>query len=192
MDEDACFKAENVKAVREVLPEGKCIGTENVVDCLAPLFDYCHGCNTAGFVPTVFPTIYRYVFPETIITNRFAHDEKEGFESELDYAFVNGLRYDVSMYRGRLIDISGQPRYGEYLKYLLDLKEEYREFFYEGKFIGDDTSIEKPVDIIANLFENKEGSRLLILWNTSDKKISVKAYNKKYTLLPKKFKLIRL
>lgn len=200
VDEDATFKAQNVNAVRSILPKDVCIGTENVVDCISQTFDYIHGCHLASYCPNWgFPSLYRYVFPDTIVTNRFLHDDFDKFdnwfERSMNYAFVNGLRFDVSIYRGRKVDVASCPKYANYLKYLLDLKEEYKDFFYEGgTFIGDDTSIIKPYDTIANLYQNAKGEKILILWNdtTSNKNATVKAYCKKYSLAPNEFKIIRL
>jgi hypothetical protein len=200
IDEDAKYKMQNVQAIRDAIPNDVCIGTENVVDCLSQMFDYCHGMHGSKYDPDwFFPSIYRYVFPDTIMTNRFVHDDFDKntnwFERSMNYAFVNGLRFDVSIYRGRKVDVASCPKYANYLKYLLDLKEEYKDFFYEGgTFIGDDTSIIKPYDTIANLYQNAKGEKILILWNdtTSNKKATVKAYCKKYTLAPNEFKIIRL
>ena len=176
IDEDVKYKIENVGAVREIMPADKCIGTENVLDAMVGCFDFSHGCIYAGYKEYRFPSLFRYAFPDVVVTNRFAHDEKDSFRHELNFAFVNGLRYDVSIYRGRLIDVSGMPEYSEHLKNLLSLKEKYREYFYEGKFIGEDEQIDKPHFITANLFESPDGKRLLALWNESSNDYTVSAY----------------
>ena len=182
IDEDVPYKIENVKAVRNAIPADKCIGTENVLDAMASCFDFSHGCLNAGYKRFCFPSIFRYAFPDVVVTNRFAHDEKPIFRHELNYAFVNGLRFDVSIYRGRLIDVSGLPNYAEHLHKLIKLKEEYREFFYDGRFIGDDRSIEKPLFITANLFADQSGNRLLALWNESDSEYTICAYGRTFTI----------
>lgn len=191
-DMDVVYKKENVRAIREILPEGKCIGTENVVDVLAPYFDYSHGCESAWFDEFSFPSMYRYTFPETVITNRLIHDDKTFYQHHLAYAFVNGLRFDVSVYRGREVDITALPNYAEYLSYLLTIKQNYCEFFYEGVFIGDDVTIKKPLHITANLFRNKEGKELLVLWNGGHHTETVEAYSVSYTLTANEFRLIFL
>jgi hypothetical protein len=191
-DMDAVYKKENVEAIREILPEGKCIGTENVLDALAPYFDYCHGCLGTWFDEFNFPSMYRYVFPETIITNRLIHDEKTFYQHHLAFAFVNGLRFDVSVYRGRETDIIAVPNYAEYLSYLLTIKQHYCEFFYDGVFIGDDVSVKKPLHITANLFRSNEGKELLVLWNSGHHDETVEAYSVSYTLAANEFRLILL
>lgn len=183
-DEEAIYKIENVKAIRDILPIDKCIGTENLSDCVSPLFDFIHGCHMAGYGQNHFPSLYRYIFPEIIITNRFLHDEKDGFEKILNHAFVNGFRFDVSIFRGKMTDISSQPKYGEHLKYLLDIKEKYKDYFYFGTFIGDDTSFEKPFFITANLYMNCENKQILAVFNDSDKEYDFTAYGKTEKISP--------
>lgn len=190
IDEDVKYKIENVRAIREITPKDKCIGTENVVDVFVGYFDYAHGCEGAIYQPKrAFPSLFRYTFPEVVVTNRFAHDNKPFFRQELNYALANGLRFDISIYRGRMIGVADLPDYAEYLKKLLDLKEEYREFFYEGRFIGDDPSLQKPLFITANIFEAKDGRRLLIVWNESGNNYTLEAYGKTFALAPNEFAL---
>jgi hypothetical protein len=83
-----------------------------------------------------------------------------------------------------MTDISSQPKYGEHLKYLLDIKEKYKDYFYYGKFIGDDTSISKPFFITANIYENTSKEHILVVFNDSDSNYNLKAYNKITTIKP--------
>lgn len=184
IDEDVCYKIENALAVREAIPQDKCIGTENVLDAMVGCFDYSHGCIYAGYREYRFPSLFRYAFPDVVVTNRFAHDEKATFRHELNFALVNGLRFDVSIYRGRLTDISGLPEYASHVKRLLDMKASYAEYFYDGRFIGDDVSIKKPLFITANLFEAKDGGRLLALWNEKDEAYTLEAYGRCFDIPP--------
>ncbi len=192
VDLDAYYKLENVRAIRDALPEGKGVGTENATDCYSQYFDFIHGLLNADWDTANFTALYRYTFPETIISNRFLHDERDDFKVQLNFALVYGLHYDVSIYRGRLIDISGQPEYGKHLKYLIDIKEQYREFFYEGTYKGFDRSVETPGDVIANVFESPDGKTLLVLWNGGKETQEVVAHGDTYTLEYNDFKLIRL
>ena len=88
-----------------------------------------------------------------------------------------------------MIGVAGLPDYADYLKKLLDLKEHYRDFFYGGRFIGDDTSIKKPIFITANLFESPDGRRLLVLWNEGDADCTIEAYGDVFLLKPNDFAL---
>ena len=192
IDEDVKYKIENVNAVRETIPADKCIGTENVLDVMSGCFDFSHGCIYAGYKEYRFPSLFRYAFPDVVVTNRFAHDEKPSFRHELNFAFVNGLRYDVSIYRGRVTDVSGVPEYASHLRSLLDLKEKHRRFFYEGRFLGEDTSIDKPLTVTANLYSADDGSQLLALWNESREPITISAYGTAYTLSPNEIRCVEI
>ncbi len=191
-DMDAYFKLRNVKAIRETLPEGKGMGTENATDCYSQHFDFIHGLLAADWDAGNFSALYRYTFPETIISNRFLHDERDDFKAQLILALVYGLKYDVSIYRGRLIDISGQPEYGKFLKQMIDIKEEHREFFYEGKYAGTYDEAEKSDTVIANVFESPDGKQLVAIWNPEKTTETVTVCGESYTLGENEFKLIRL
>lgn len=191
-DMDLCYKQENVSAIRAILPEGKCIGTENVVDVLAPYFDYAHGCENAWYAKDSFPSLYRSLFPETVVTNRFSHDDGVHYRTQLNFAFVNGLRFDVSIYRGREIGVAGLPNYAAYLRYLLALKQEYRAYFYDGTFLGEDRTVAAPDGVTANLFRAQDGRLLLVLWNDTPADCTVEAHGGIYTLAPDEFYLVEL
>lgn len=181
-DAEAIYKIENAKAVGELLDENTGMGTEIVVDAFTPYFHYYHGLWGSWYDDLSFPPLYRSVFPETIITNRLIHDEKEGFKKHLNFAFVNGLRFDVSVYRGRMMGISGLKEYSSYIKYLLELKDKYHKFFYEGKFTGSIERIAKKYSIWANHFESNDGENLCVFWNDTDEQKVFDFYDTKIKL----------
>jgi len=168
------------------------MGTENATDCYSQHFDFIHGLLAADWDAGNFSALYRYTFPETVISNRFIHDERDDFKAQLIMALVYGLRYDVSIYRGRLIDISGQPEYGKFLKQMIDIKEEHREFFYDGKYAGTYDEAEKSDTVIANVFESPDGKQLVAIWNPEKTTETVTVCGESYTLGENEFKLIRL
>ena len=190
VDMDAYYKRQNIDAIRAVLPEGKGVGTENGVDCFSQKFDFIHGLLNADWDNANFANLYRYTFPETIISNRFLHDERDDFKVQLNYTLAFGLRFDVSIYRGRMMDISGQPEYGKHMKYLIDIKEKYREFFYEGRFRGTADDITVPDGVIANRYESPDGKSLVIIWNPEKETVQVDAYGKTYSLGENDFEII--
>jgi len=192
VDMDAYYKRQNIDAIRAVLPEGKGVGTENGVDCFSQKFDFIHGLLNADWDNANFSALYRYTFPETIISNRFLHDERDDFKEQLNFAFTIGLRYDVSIYRGRVMDISGQPEYGKHLKYLLDLKEQYKEFFYDGTYRGPYDDMEKSDKLITSLYESKAGGKLLVIWNPEKEDEKFVVSGESYTIAPNDLKLIEL
>lgn len=164
-DEEAVYRLSNIEAIKKLLKGDQAIGTEHVTDVFSTRFHYIHGCNT-GCWPSeeACPELFRSVFPELIVSDRFMHDEKD-FRRRLNHAFVYGLIFDISVYRGRG-RFSDIPHAAAYLKEIIALKEQYRRFFYDGKFVYRT----KPV-----LPEQVKGAeyvfgqeRMFALWNDSN------------------------
>jgi len=171
-DMDAKYRAENLKAMRELCTGDRALGSENTVDIFAPHLDYNHGCDLGNwYADNSFPQMYRRTFPETIMTNRFIHDCRDDYKSQLNFAFIQGHRFDVSIYRGRVCGIAGEPEYTNYIKKLIDLKEIYKRFFYEGKYVVDtQLSLPKGVHMCEYVHGNE---RLFAFWNMNEAPCSV-------------------
>lgn len=117
IDTEPQARYENIWKIREILSDDQAIGTEWAIDRYACSVDFIHGCGE-GFAyigVNMFPDMFLNTFPECVMSNRFIHDDKDGFEQHLNYAFVFGLVFDVSIYRGRG-SISDCLGYGEYVK----------------------------------------------------------------------------
>ena len=127
----------------------------------------------------MFPDMFLNTFPECVMSNRFIHDDKDGFEQHLNYAFVFGLVFDVSIYRGRG-SISDCPGYGEYVKKLIDLKEKYHKFFYGGKFISAFDS-KLPSCVFAAVYEC-DNERIIAVCNNNYEEKEFTVCGKKITL----------
>ena len=72
-----------------------------------------------------------------VVTNRMLHDEREDFRRHYNSAFIYGLRFDASVYRCRKVSVVAMPNMTAHLRKLIDLKEKYRRFFYEGTFVSE-------------------------------------------------------
>ena len=126
--------------------------------------------------------MWRRTFPEIIMTNRFIHDEREGFRDDLNHAFIYGFRFDVAPYRCRKISVAGLPEYGAHLKKLLDLKREYAEFFYYGKFVCD-TDLSLPAGVRCCEYLNAGGTgRMFALWNSGKEDASLEICGREVSL----------
>ncbi len=167
IDREGRARLDNIRAIQEILTPEEAIGTEWICDRYAAATDYIHGCGgSCSYFPSAYPDLYRETFPETIVSNRFVHDERPDFREHLNYAFVSGLIIDVSIFRGRVCGIAGQPAYGAYLKKLLDWKEAYRRYFYEGIFRSA-RGLSLPETVRGSLFYAREGGDFIAaLWNT--------------------------
>ncbi len=189
IDEDAAYKYKNMVAINELLSENKAFGSECVVDRLTDLVDYTHGCNFGNsYSPDAFPDMFRHTFPEYIMSNRFIHDEKKGFKKHLNYAFVTGQIFDVSVNRGRKCDISGYPLYGEYVKELIGKKEEYRDFFYSGMYESA-YDISLPRNVFASNFISGE-KKITAICNNTDEAVVIDVYGKPLLLQPDEYAVV--
>ncbi|MBO7376025.1 MAG: hypothetical protein J6V01_02875 [Clostridia bacterium] len=173
-DDEMHWRRENLRACRALLGPDQAIGTECTGDGTCCEVDYLHGCDFGNAyratknspTKTHFPQMWRRTFPEIIMTNRFIHDERDGFRDDLNHAFIYGFRFDVAPYRCRKISVAGLPEYAEHLKKLLDLKREYAEFFYYGKFVCD-TDLSLPSGVRYCEYLNAGGTgRMFALWNS--------------------------
>ncbi len=185
IDEDGMGRYENIRAIREITPAEKAIGTESVCDRYANLVDYVHGCgNGNAYTANAYPDLYLHTFPGLRITNRFLHDDKEGFRDHLNYAFVCGLIFDVCIYRGRVCGIAGLPDYANHVKYLTDIRAKYSRYFYHGNYetmYGENV----PEHIMSGKFRAADGSFIVTFWNKSDSDAEFELYGKKITVKAK-------
>ncbi len=157
VDDELYFRRENIARLRALLRDDQSIGTECTNDAVSGCVDYLHGCDYANYykrgardsVKNLYPQLFRRTFPEIIMSNRFIHDCRPGWQNELNYAFVQGFRYDIALFRCRKITISGLPEYAEHIKMIMDKKAEYERFFYnrETKYVCD-TELSLPAGVL--------------------------------------------
>jgi len=168
-DAEAKWRTENMDAIKALCGPEQAFGTEQCVDAFAPHIDYHHGCQYGNiFGETVYPELFLRTFPEPIMTDRFLHDNRDDFKRLLNYAFSYGFRFDISVYRGRKSIVSDLPDYAAYIKKLIDIKEQYRDFFYKGRFVCNHTLF-LPKEIRMTEYESADGRTLLVFWNDSDR-----------------------
>ena len=173
-----------------MLTEEQAIGTECTNDSVCGKVDYIHGCDYGNSYratktsPTKghFPQMFRRSFPEIIMTNRFIHDCRTGWQNDLNHAFINGFRYDVALFRCRKIGIASMPEYGEHLEKILKLKEEYSRFFYdrEAKYVCE-TELSLPAEIKYCEYVNGD-ERMFALRNDAETPVTFTLLGKEMTL----------
>lgn len=180
-DMDPLYRVENFKALGELIREDQALGTENTVDLFDPYIDYHHGCDFGNwYAENAYPQLYLNTFPETVMTNRFIHDERDDYKRQLNYALICGYRFDVSIYRGRVVDISGVPNYANHVKRLIEYKEKYHRFFYPVKFFMEELP-ELPDSILMTEYAY-EDERLVLFLNCETEAQSVTWHGKSYEI----------
>jgi len=144
-------------------------GVELVSDVLGQHVDFIHGCGYGFYYyPTCFPEMFRYTFPEYIMSNRGWRDERQ-YVKHANYAFINGFRFDVEIYRGRAT-LKGMPNYAAYLKILNAVRREHADTLLHGRFTdkdGLDLSCVAADKITVRTYRNA-GKMALIVWNRFD------------------------
>lgn len=183
IDDESKYRRENLKKIMDLCDREHAFGTENTVDMFSPFVHFHHGHMTGTwFSDRAFPQMFLTTFPEEIISNRLLHDDREDMYIQLNYAFTYGLVFDVSIYRARKTTIRSFPKYGEYVKYLIDKKREYKDYFYGGKRVhGKDIKV--PENICFQAYRKADGTGLMYtLWNNSDNCVSFEVSGSKVTL----------
>ncbi len=168
IDLDGQLRTETVTEMRKMVDGDKyTFGTEGVMDRVSVQVDYVHGCGEAmTYTPKAYPYIFRYVFPDIPVSNRFLHDQCKDWEKHLNYAFVFGLIFDVALYRAQAKSIEVCHDYAVYVKKIIDLREPYRAFFTDGAFDLPDMDI--PAGVWAAKY-TLGGKSILAVWNDSGK-----------------------
>ncbi|HOP11166.1 MAG TPA: DUF6259 domain-containing protein [Oscillospiraceae bacterium] len=191
VDMDYTYRSENFLALRELLNPEQALATECTNDLVSAMTDFLHGCDFGNFYrrnkndrwqDTMFPQMFLRTFPEVIMTNRFVHDCRVDWKKELNHAFIHGFRFDVSIYRGRNSTIADLPEYAAYIKKLIALKDEYREFFYHGRYICE-TALVVPEGVQYTEYQNSD-RRMFAFWNKSSKTTTFNAAGKNIRINP--------
>lgn len=167
VDRDWQYRKDVYAALRELLSGDMTVGTEWVNDVAGTMADYIHNLDSVKPGPESFPQLFRHTFPEIVTTNRMVQEEYPGFERDLTYAFMMGVRNCVSIYRCRG-HLGMMPAYTRILKKLTDLVHRYEDYMRWGTFVcrsGDGL----PAGWERTEYIHRDGTRLLrILWNDSD------------------------
>lgn len=176
IDEEPRYRLENIKAINSLLGAQQAFGTEWALDRTTAHTNFTHGCGSgASFKKNAYPDLFRHTFPEAIMSNRLIHDEKADFKAHLNYAFVSGFIFDVAIYRSRAA-LADVPKYAEYLKYLIELKEKYHEFFYLGRFESA-YALKLPENVRASKFVYSN-RYITAIWNDNSEDIELDVFGR--------------
>ena len=115
--------------------------------------------------------MYRYTFPEILMTNRNMGHDEENYKQNINYSFVQGLAYDMTIFRccGSLKDI---PIYAAYMREKIALKKKYAKYFIYGTYIDTDGFTVDDSRILAKGYLAKDGTLAVAAWNMANEKVS--------------------
>lgn len=111
--------------------------------------------------------MFRYTFPEVVMTNRNMALDEEGYLDNCNYSFIYGLAFDMSIFRcaGTLEDV---PNYTAYVKKLVALRKQYAKYFAYGKFVDEDGFTKTGAAFRQKSYMAKDGSLGVAVWNWTD------------------------
>ncbi len=177
VDEDWKGKRKFFQSAAEYCKEeGKVLGAEITTDIAASYAEFIHGLINIDLEPKSdqFPALFRYTFPEVITTNRGVRCSEGNYEKQLKTTFLYGLRYDAELFVCRR-GLDSDKKYASVIKECTDWMEEYRDFFFDGKFICRELS-PIPHALKRAEYEAKDGRYLTVLYNTG--KDPIDAYSR--------------
>jgi hypothetical protein len=159
-------KSDNYRALRadiKRLNPDAMVAMENTVDVFGQHMDLAHSTLGGWPGPMAFPELYRFTFPEHIVTNRECGEDERDYVTKANYSFVYGLRFDMTIFRcrGTLKDV---PNYADYLRRLNAISEEYGDVLLRGTFVDTQGfTIDNP-SLVAKAYRAEE-QLAVVLWN---------------------------
>ena len=144
-----------------------------------------------------FPEIFRYTFPETVLTTRFPTPMEPRYLA--NYATVFGLRHEIEIRympdREYVLDgkVPTKADYGEvrnlpdigemqatpqktantYLKAVCDFQRKYAKYLLRGTFVDDEGFSVQGKGLVAKRFVADDCSSAVCVWNVADKPVPV-------------------
>lgn len=156
-------KVKNMKRLRAVMkardPEFAFV-IELGTDCYAGLVDIIHS-HGIGFwpEPEAFGEMFRYTFPEPLITNRGGgpYDRR----MQLGHAFALGWRFDANLRDVR------DPALMPYFKRLCEIRSAHADLLLNGRFVDNEGFLADNSRVSAHAFV--AGNRMAVtLWNPGE------------------------
>ncbi len=152
-------------------------GVECATNFTSPFADFFHsfpGWNVAANnweetgekpVLTSFIELFRYTFPEVLISDREIRDDTD-IERRVNLALLRGLVSDVEVHRCQSL-IEEAPHYKEYLTQANRLRDKYRRLILNGLFQDTDGASCNNDDVSWSVF--KAGDELALIATQSHK-----------------------
>jgi hypothetical protein len=162
-------KVTHMRALQDMVQEydpGFIFATEHVTDVYGQFFDVLHSCGM-GASPHAegFPELFRYTFPEYVITNRDGGYDERNMAAAVRHACLYGLRFDMSVQRGRRT-LRTMPRYAQTLAVCNTLRRRYSDSLLRGRF-EDNEGFRVTSGLVAKAFRGCQSVGLMV-WNPTE------------------------
>jgi len=159
-------KRQNYKALRENIknqnPEA-IIAMEHNVDIYGQSMDLAQSGGSARPGKHSYPELYRYTFPELMVTNRESAEDERDYKNFIHFSLLYGLRYDMTIFRcqGELDDI---PNYRDYLTLVNRLRLTYKDLLLTGRFVDNEGFSINNGSLRAKAYRSDDRMGVLV-WN---------------------------
>jgi hypothetical protein len=159
----APWKVKNMQRLREAIKardRDAVLAIELASDCYSGWVDIVHS-EGIGFhvAPESFGEMFRYTFPDYIITNRPIGSPESNRRKQLGKAFSLGLRFDSGM--------GDVQNHREYMARLVGLYRTYADLLLEGRFVDNEGFLCDNNQVSSHAF--LAGNRMAVtLWNPTD------------------------
>jgi hypothetical protein len=162
-------KSQNFRGLRENIkrhsPEAM-VAMEHNVDIYGQHMDLAHSGGASRIGKHSYPELYRYTFPEIMVTNRESGQDERDHRDHVHFGLLYGLRYDMTIFRcqGELDDI---PSYKAYLAKVNAMRLAHKDLLLNGRFVDNEGfSLDNPA-LCAKAY--RAGGRLgIVVWNPTD------------------------
>ncbi|MDD3904768.1 MAG: DUF6259 domain-containing protein, partial [Sphaerochaeta sp.] len=133
---------------------------EHTVDIFNQHMDIIQGTNHISKKNELIE-LYRYTFPELIITNREMGQDESDYKNAIGKTFLYGLRFDMTIYRccGSLEDI---PEYAKELGKINALRTTYKKTLLEGLFTDEEGFSKDNQAVLAKSFMSRDKQMMSI------------------------------
>lgn len=173
IDEEWNGHRKSLSAARDYCAaEGKVLGVEVITDIAAAYVQFIHGCFNADFYPGghYFPAMFRYTFPEVIVTNRGICHSYGDYVKQFKWSLVEGLRIDAQLWICRA-DIGKDPAYAAQVGWYTQMLNQYADYLLRGTFtVTDHAPLAEGIK--CGEYIHKDGGKLLrILYNITDEPV---------------------
>ncbi len=169
-----CGKEDRYKELRELVKtygDDKITLMEYNVDIYGQHMDIVQSSNIRSTNPKFFSELYRYTFPEIRATNRNMAMDEKNYRENINYTFIMGLAYDLSIFRCLGLP-SEIPNYREYMQTALNLRKANAAHLIYGKFVDTDGFKVNRPEMRCIGYIAEDGSLGVACWNTAKEAVT--------------------
>ena len=166
-------KAERYRELHDYIHSrgDKAILMEDNIDIFAAHMDMSQGTTTRP-APDHMLELYRYTFPECIMTNRECGEDEENYRTYANYSVLYGLRFDMTIHRC-CSSLSAIPNYAAYLARINAFRAKYADYLLTGRFADNEGFTSGEPRVRAKSYRAADGSAAVVLWNPCGEALNV-------------------